>query len=88
MPLKKSGSDVILISSWSKDHEYSGENAFKIAEELLKDWDISEKDLAAKLGINTGRKSSGVGDIKRLVKAILQVGWDHTEKNPRPDKKI
>ena len=86
MPPKKSGSDVILISSWSKEDKYSGLDVFKIAEELLKNWNISEKDLAAQLGIDVGRKSSGVGDIKRLVKDILQLGWNYTEKNPRPDK--
>ena len=87
MGIDKSGKDVILISSWSKKVEYTGEHALRIAKELLSDWKISEKDLASKLGVDVGRKSSGVGDIKRLVRSILQLGWNYTDKNPRPDKK-
>ena len=86
MAKKKSANDVTLISSWSNKNKYTGKHALQITEELFKNWKISEKDLALKLQVDVGRKSSGVGDVKRLVQAILELGWDFTEKRSRPDK--
>lgn len=86
MGLDKSASDVTLYSKRSSADKYSGQNAYHIAQELLSQWDITEKDLAIKLNLPVGHHSSGIGDLKRLVRAILQLGWDYTDKNSRPDK--
>lgn len=87
MGLDKSATDITLISKRSTDDKYTGQNAYDIAKELLNNWGITENDLASNLGIPAGHHNSGVGDIKRLVRSILQLGWDYTDKNPRPDKK-
>ena len=86
MGLDKSAMDLTLIGKRSIDDKYTGQNAYDIARELVSDWSISEKDLASRIGVSPGHHNSGVGDIKRLVRSILQLGWDYTDKNQRPDK--
>lgn len=71
----QSAKTMKLYSPASSSDIYTGEQAIELAKYLLKNPTASEEELSKNLKISLGHHNSGVGDLKRFIKTILELGF-------------
>lgn len=69
---QKNAGRIQLTCQNAKGCVYTGGELLSIAEYLHSNPNAKEKEIADYVGIDPGHHSSGVGDLKRLIKSI----WD------------